>query len=234
MKNSKGITLIALIITIIVMLILAGVSISMVVGENGIIIRAQNAIREYQIAGIKERLVTDLNYRYKNIVGRTMEEQTMRAIAELSLDYDIPLEKFSVHYKEYSDPTKSVEIILLRNDMDIEEEKNKLTIVEYYGEKNLLDENNNYILDANGRRVKNKNIKDNIIISKGDYDGDGFITYIEQEKIVNILRGTLNDGEKEIECFDYTGDGCVNVSDLSKFNSKYGTIGNDEIEVDEE
>ena len=43
MKNQKGITLVALIITIIVMLILAGVSISLVVGENGVLTQAENA-----------------------------------------------------------------------------------------------------------------------------------------------------------------------------------------------
>ena len=42
MKNQKGITLVALIITIIVMLILAGVSISLVVGDNGVMTQAQN------------------------------------------------------------------------------------------------------------------------------------------------------------------------------------------------
>ena len=42
-KNSKGITLIALVITIIVLLILAGVSIAMLTGENGILTQATNA-----------------------------------------------------------------------------------------------------------------------------------------------------------------------------------------------
>ena len=42
-KKQNGITLVALIITIIVMLILAGVSISLVVGENGVLTQAQNA-----------------------------------------------------------------------------------------------------------------------------------------------------------------------------------------------
>ena len=42
-KNSNGITLIALVITIIVLLILAGVSISMLTGDNGILTQAQNA-----------------------------------------------------------------------------------------------------------------------------------------------------------------------------------------------
>ncbi len=42
-KSSKGITLVALVITIIVLLILAGVSISLVVGDNGIMTRAKTA-----------------------------------------------------------------------------------------------------------------------------------------------------------------------------------------------
>ena len=43
MKNNKGVTLIALIITIIVLLILAGIGITMVAGPNGILSRAQEA-----------------------------------------------------------------------------------------------------------------------------------------------------------------------------------------------
>lgn len=43
MKNQKGITLIALVITIIVLLILAGVSIAMLTGDNGILTKAGNA-----------------------------------------------------------------------------------------------------------------------------------------------------------------------------------------------
>lgn len=46
MKNQKGITLIALVITIIVLLILAGVSIAMLTGENGLLTKASNAKTE--------------------------------------------------------------------------------------------------------------------------------------------------------------------------------------------
>ena len=42
-RNSKGITLIALVITIIVLLILAGVSIAMLTGDNGILTQANSA-----------------------------------------------------------------------------------------------------------------------------------------------------------------------------------------------
>ena len=42
-KRNKGITLIALVVTIIVLLILAGISISMLTGQNGILNRASEA-----------------------------------------------------------------------------------------------------------------------------------------------------------------------------------------------
>ncbi len=42
-EAQNGITLIALVITIIVLLILAGVSIAMLTGQNGILTQAQNA-----------------------------------------------------------------------------------------------------------------------------------------------------------------------------------------------
>ena len=46
MKNNKGITLVALVVTIVVLLILAGVSINLVLGDNGIIAKAKEAQRK--------------------------------------------------------------------------------------------------------------------------------------------------------------------------------------------
>jgi len=47
MKNVKGITLIALVITIVVLIILAGVAISLSIGENGIFNKAKYASESY-------------------------------------------------------------------------------------------------------------------------------------------------------------------------------------------
>ena len=61
--NQKGITLIALVITIIVLLILAGVTIATLTGENGILTRAQDAKKDTEIASVKEQAQLDiLNY----------------------------------------------------------------------------------------------------------------------------------------------------------------------------
>ena len=53
MKNNKGITLIALVITIIVLLILAGVSIALVTGDNGLLGQATRAGAETQVAEVR-------------------------------------------------------------------------------------------------------------------------------------------------------------------------------------
>ena len=55
-KNMKGITLIALIITVIVLLILAGVVINMTLGNDGIIAKAQGAVDMYKNATEKEEM----------------------------------------------------------------------------------------------------------------------------------------------------------------------------------
>ena len=56
LKRSKGITLIALIITIIVLLILAGVTIATLTGENGILTRATVASEEREKKGLREEI----------------------------------------------------------------------------------------------------------------------------------------------------------------------------------
>jgi len=56
MKSNKGITLVALVITIIVLLILAGVSISLVVGDNGVLTQSQNAAEKTDEADAKQAL----------------------------------------------------------------------------------------------------------------------------------------------------------------------------------
>ena len=59
-KDMKGITLIALVITIIVLLILAGVSIAMLTGENGILTQADEASNKTKEAGAEEKVKVEV------------------------------------------------------------------------------------------------------------------------------------------------------------------------------
>ncbi len=82
MKNQNGVTLIALVITIIVLLILAGVSIAMLTGDNGLLTRARQASDETIIANGKELAETDLqgyitDWYDAKYVSSTPTEQTL-------------------------------------------------------------------------------------------------------------------------------------------------------------
>ena len=59
-KKQRGITLIALVITIIVLLILAGVTIATLTGENGILTRAADTAERTEKANVIEQVQTDI------------------------------------------------------------------------------------------------------------------------------------------------------------------------------
>lgn len=73
MKKQKGITLIALIITIIIMLILSGVVINLAIGKNGLFKTAKQAAKNYTNSEAKE--LADLN-NITNIVDQTVNGET--------------------------------------------------------------------------------------------------------------------------------------------------------------
>ena len=53
-KKERGITLVALVVTIIVLLILAGVTISLALNSNGVFQRSKNAAAAYNAAAVAE------------------------------------------------------------------------------------------------------------------------------------------------------------------------------------
>ena len=61
MKNQKGITLIALVITIIVLLILAGISIAMLTGDNGILTNSTKAKAQNELGTAKDQIALAAN-----------------------------------------------------------------------------------------------------------------------------------------------------------------------------
>ena len=86
-EKEKGITLIALITTIIVLLILAGISIGAITGSNGIIGQAQSAKEETEIANEKEILEQAIvrsmqNNNRGNIVRSELQKQLDKETGE--------------------------------------------------------------------------------------------------------------------------------------------------------
>ena len=80
MKKSKrmsGITLIALVITIIVLLILAGVTVATLTGDNGILTKASSAKIQTAVGTVKEALL--LEQANKTIEGSEITPETLLA-----------------------------------------------------------------------------------------------------------------------------------------------------------
>ena len=82
LKSSKGITLIALVVTIIVLLILAGISISMLSGDNSILQRATDAKEKTERASVVEQARTDvLGYQTENR-GGDLEKTQLKSVLD--------------------------------------------------------------------------------------------------------------------------------------------------------
>ena len=94
MKKNKGITLVALVVTIVVLLILAGVSINLVLGDNGIITKAKEAetksaeARENDLKGMNsliEQMESTLN---ESENGGKTEPETVPYLPSDDFHYD--------------------------------------------------------------------------------------------------------------------------------------------------
>ena len=143
LKGRNGITLIALVITIIVLLILAGVTIASITGENGILSKATNARDNNVKASAEERVKTevlgsygsdgklsldDLNNNLQNIEGLKYNEKEIsddNKIEELpatvNVDgYDVVItEQGNVEKPKTVEDAKSDDMLTKNNDTPI-------------------------------------------------------------------------------------------------------------------
>ena len=83
-KSQKGVTLVALVITIIVLIILAGISINLVLGNNGIITIAKKAKENIELAKIEEEIELNELYTQLESSGTTSGGTNYDAIAKLT------------------------------------------------------------------------------------------------------------------------------------------------------
>lgn len=87
MRDTRGITLIALIITIIVLLILAGISIATLTGENGILNKASQAGEKTQRSEIIEKAKLDIiEIQAENENGSITDEQLKKVLEKYFKD----------------------------------------------------------------------------------------------------------------------------------------------------
>ncbi len=171
-KNEKGITLIALVITIIVLLILAGVAIATLTGENGVLTKANNAKTENDKAGAKEKVqiavmgsygadgkidISELKENLKQTEGATGVDSITKLPATVKVDgYDVTIdEKGNVKLgsiKEQVDPiyarlykkndTQEQVLILASNESVFANYSGELTLFEDL--ENIYEERKKY------------------------------------------------------------------------------------------
>ena len=104
-KKERGITLIALVITITVLLILAGVSIAMLTGDNGILTEASNAKIETVLGTIKEQI--KLLQMESRIEEKEVTPETL--LAEGKVSRTVKMEDDGKYYMYYSLKDNSIE-----------------------------------------------------------------------------------------------------------------------------
>ena len=152
MRNKKGITLIALVITIIVLLILVGVSIVMLTGNNGILTQAQKAKLSTELSSYKEQL--QLYKTEKQAENRDFIESSL-TVGKENLTYNTQPTGETGNIKtvipsiknEYIDKVEIIKGSLLINTQD----KNEIEIAKSLGiAANPYDIVNGELLSSNG------------------------------------------------------------------------------------
>ena len=131
-KSSKGITLIALVITIIVLLILAGVSIAMLTGDNGILTRATEAKKTNTVGLEKEQ------------IGLAMQSLKIKKQADNVSTIVTPDE---LQNQLIADGAKNV---------TVESRENDSLVVKYQDSKNQYTVNQNGEIGENGQNPDNQ------------------------------------------------------------------------------
>ena len=107
LKSKKGITLIALVVTIVVLLILATISIGMLTGENGIINQSKEAKEQTEIGEEKEKVEISAvsaagKDKWGEITEENLAEELTKYIGERNKDYTLESDgqSFIVTYKD--------------------------------------------------------------------------------------------------------------------------------------
>lgn len=122
MKKIQGVTLVALVVTIVILLILAGVTMSFITND-GIITKAQEATKTSNLASIKEQISLD-------ILAAQMEKEglTKEKLNEIVVKYGQMQEDGDKIVTEYGEI--SLKDILEGNDKIPEDNKDKITELE--------------------------------------------------------------------------------------------------------
>ena len=110
LRNKKGITLVALVVTIVVLLILAGVTIASLTGDNGILGKVGEAKEQTDLAGIREEVILLWNETQIEVAGKgytndqiadIFEEKLKANDPDATVTYQPSNNTYEVNYKDH-------------------------------------------------------------------------------------------------------------------------------------
>ncbi len=212
--KKEGITLIALVITIIVLLILAGVSISMLIGQNGILTQVKNAKNSTEQSGAKEKVELAVI----GAIGQSQDGKvTIDNLKTEISNYGGSLEKNEFPTLANIDNNK----FLVKSDGSVLRYKEMSEITGQETENtSTKDSLGNYIVVPSGFKIINstENVSDGIVIEDVSHEATAesqFVWIPVGEVITGIKDGVKNTETIELKRYVFNTDGTINI-ELSK------------------
>ena len=207
LKNARGITLIALVITIIVLLILAGVTIATLTGDNGILTRANEAKEYTEIGKEKEWInlsvstikANHLSKGENGTIGLTEFEKELKKYdsgVTVTGEKDLIITFSSGRTYTYNNEDGNIDSIYDKNSLLWEYDEITGTIIKYIGEN--IDEIETLVIPSEIDGTKIKSIRP--LEKEGYYSILGNYSLGKNIKNVIIEEGIEEIGEYAFEC----------------------------------
>lgn len=234
-KENEGITLIALVITIIVLLILAGVTIATLTGDNGILAKTNEAKEQTEIGKEKEivKLATTAVITTNNAIDKdSLQSELNKTAGDKKTEvynYNQKLQVYFTDSKRYYeiDGNSNVELINVTNG----EKKINIKCInsknEVLKEIELVTLNDNYLIEA--PEIERYESSENNFSKTITNDTEIDILYyyvIQKEDIVFTglnSSGNITENESEIKSY-MIGDGSLNSKNALKSTIAYDFV----------
>ena len=243
-NRQSGITLIALVITIIVLIILAGVAINLTLGQNGLLNRTKEAREKYEIASAKEYIELKIDEciiekggdaSLQDIIDYLAEDSSVTyyvALEEVGLvagevDIGSPKEIYVVYnsYQFKVDESKKVEFISIV-DVDLEGKVSiEAQVKEYLGKNAEEKYEASVLLKATGDAEISKLEIQNPDGTTLTLEPDGLTTVgkdmtIEFDKTYKVILTTANGHRYTKKIIEKSEETIMNAEQLASFRDK--------------
>ncbi len=222
MRKEKGITLIALVITIIVLLILAGVAIAMLSGENGILRKAAEAKTKTEEAQKQEeKTLTDMELATNFLTKKANYKCSYGYITGFNVDKS----------NSVTDTVEDLEKSLPDGyTVALKYEYNKTTM---NGEDKIIGETEKYTKISTGMAIQKNGVTVARTVVFGDVNCDGEIMPIDRTMLSRDLHfiGDFKDFQRLAS--NLYDDNEINMKDILLYGSHFSTDADTHVEIDQ-